>query len=102
MNDSTRSQAQQRVDDIRAFREELSRLGAEGVLFLDPQQHIALAMHHDAILAGLSRGYDVDRDSRSKQFSLGMRIASFVGAIAIAASVFFLFRQFWGYVSTPA
>jgi uncharacterized membrane protein len=29
-----------------------------------------------------------------------MRVASFVGAIALAASVFFLFYQFWGFFST--
>jgi len=100
MNAASRSEAQQRADDIRVFREELSRLGVEGVLSLNEEQRGALALHHDALLAGLSRGYDIDRDSRSKQLSLGMRIASFVGSIAIAASVFFLFYQFWGYIST--
>jgi uncharacterized membrane protein len=37
---------------------------------------------------------------RSKQLSLGMRIASLLGAIALAASVFFLFYQFWGRLGT--
>ena len=92
--------AQRRADDIRVFREELSRLGTEGVLSLNAEQRVVLASHHDALLSSLARGYGIDRDSRSKQLSLGMRIASFVGAIAIAASVFFLFYQFWGYVST--
>jgi uncharacterized membrane protein len=100
MNAASRDEAQRRADDIRVFREELSRLGVEGVLSLNDEQRGALASHHDALLAGLARGYDIDRDSRSKQLSLGMRIVSFMGAIAIAASVFFLFYQFWGYVST--
>jgi uncharacterized membrane protein len=32
--------------------------------------------------------------------SLGMRVASLLGALALAASVFFLFYQFWGRFST--
>ena len=34
--------------------------------------------------------------------SWGMRIASFLGSIALAASVFFLFYQFWGLFPTVA
>ena len=30
-----------------------------------------------------------------------MKIASFLGALGLAASVFFLFYQFWGKFSTP-
>lgn len=102
MTVQTRNEAQLRADDIRAFREELSRLEQEGVLQVDPAQHQAIAKHHDALLAALASGFDIDRDSRSKQLSLGMRIASFIGAIALAASVFFLFYQFWGYFPTVA
>lgn len=101
MTVSSRSEAQLRADDVRVFREELSRLEGEGVLQLDKAQRTAVASHHDALLAQLSIGFDIDRDPKSKQLSLGMRIASFVGAIALAASVFFLFYQFWGFFSTP-
>lgn len=101
MNDEThqvpaRRQAQQRADDIRVFRAELARLATEDVLVLDPAQQQALDAHHDALLAGFARDYDIDRDARSRQLSLGMRVASFLGALALAASVFFLFYQFWG------
>ncbi|MFN4839027.1 MAG: hypothetical protein ACK5MB_01495, partial [Phycisphaerales bacterium] len=33
--------------------------------------------------------------------SLGMRVASFLGALALATSVFFLFFRVWGLVPTP-
>lgn len=101
MTASNRTAAQLRADEIRVFREELARLEGEGVLHLDDAQRAAIASHHDALLAGLSRSFDIDRDAKAKQLSLGMRIASFVGALALAASVFFLFYQFWGYPSTP-
>ena len=101
MTASSRTEAQQRADEIRVFREELARLEREHVLRLDEAQRSALAAHHDALLAGLAQNFDIDRDTKSKQLSLGMRIASFVGALALAASVFFLFYQFWGYFSTP-
>lgn len=93
---TSRSAAQQRADDIRVFRTELARLQDEGVLQLPPDQAQALHSHHDALLASLAADFDIDRDVRAKQLSWGMRIASFLGALALAASVFFLFYQFWG------
>ena len=98
---STRTDAQQRVDDIRVFREELARAEAEGALRLADDQRSALQQHHDALLARLQAGFDVDRSVGARQLSLGMRIASLVGALALAASVFFLFWNFWGHLTTP-
>lgn len=92
----SRRQAQQRADDIRAFRAELARLNAEGVMALDGAQQQALQAHHESLLAQFARDHDIDRDTRARQLSLGMRVASFLGAMALAASVFFLFYQFWG------
>src|SRR4029077_19854723 len=48
------------------------------------------------------QAFDIDRDSQSKQLSIGMRVASFLGALALAASVFFLFYQFWGLLPSSA
>lgn len=93
---ASRGAAQQRADDIRVFRQELARLEAEQVLALSPEQRQALTAHHDRLLADLAQAFDIDRDVRGKQLSWGMRIASFLGALALAASVFFLFYQFWG------
>ena len=101
MNVTTRGDAQRRVDDIHAFRDELARVEAEGVLRLDAAQRTSLHEHQDALLANLQAGFDIDRDARAKQFSLGMRVASFLGALALAASVFFLFYNLWGWFSTP-
>ncbi len=101
MAETTRTEAQQRADDIRTFRVELDRLEREGVLGLDASQRSALARHHENILARYAGEFDIDRDVQSKQLSLGMRIASFLGALALAASVFFLFHRFWGLLSTP-
>jgi uncharacterized membrane protein len=100
MSEVSRTEAQQRVDDIRVFERELERLAREQVLLLSEAQRQALAAHHAQLLAGYAQAFDVDRDRQSKQLSLGMRVASFLGALALAASVFFLFYQFWGLFGT--
>ena len=102
MSTPSRTDAQQRADEIRIFTEELSRLEREGVLALTDAQREAVTGHHRGLLAQFARAYDIDRDVRAQQLSLGMRIASFLGALALAASVFFLFRQFWDRFSTVA
>jgi uncharacterized membrane protein len=102
MSASSRTEAQRRADEIRVFQEELARLEREGVLALSAEQRRAVAEHHRGLLAGYAQAYDIDRDAQSKQLSLGMRIASFLGALALAASVFFLFYQFWGLLPTSA
>ena len=96
MTPSTRNAAQQRADEIRIFRREQQRLETEGVLQLSEVQRQAVLTHHEALLVDLTQAFDIDRDLRSRQLSWGMRIASLLGALALAASVFFLFRQFWG------
>ena len=101
MSAPSRTDAQQRADDIRTFQRELERLERENALSLTEAQKRALTAHHDRLLAQYTRDYDIDRDVQAKQLSLGMRVASFLGAIALAASVFFLFYQFWGLLSTP-
>jgi uncharacterized membrane protein len=100
MSAVSRTEAQQRVDDIRVFERELERLAREQVLRLSDAQRHALAEHHRQLLAGYAQAFDVDRDRQARQLSLGMRIASFLGALALAASVFFLFYQFWGLLDT--
>lgn len=102
MAGSNRSDAQRRCDDIRVFRAELERLAAEGVLELGEAQQAAVKAHHDALLAGFSRDFDIDRDLRAKTLSRGMRITSFLGALALAAAVYLFFYQFWGWLGTAA
>ena len=102
MTPRTREAAQRRADQIRAFRQEVDQLAEEGALCLSEAQRQALAVHHDGLLAGFARSFDIDVDVRARQLSWGMRIASLLGALALAASVFFLFRQFWGLFSEEA
>jgi len=99
MTPSTRNAAQRRADQIHTFRRELDQLAAEGALQLTAAQQQSLAAHHAALLNELTQSFDIDLDARARQLSWGMRIASFLGALALAASVFFLFRQFWGLFS---
>ena len=99
MTSLSRTTAQRRADQIHHFRRELELLAAEGALQLGAEQRQRIDAHHDALLAELAREFDIDEDARSRQLSWGMRIASLLGALALAASVFFLFRQFWGLFS---
>ncbi|HYU35739.1 MAG TPA: DUF2157 domain-containing protein, partial [Thermoanaerobaculia bacterium] len=81
--------AQRRADRIAAFREELRELEREGVLVLSPEEHARVAAHHEELLRELTARFDVDVGERERQLSWGMRIASFLGAVALAASAFF-------------
>jgi uncharacterized membrane protein len=96
----SRLDAQRRADDIRTFTDELARLERERVLALTGEQRSAIAAHHGALLAEYQRTFDIDRGVETRQLSLGMRVASLLGALALSASVVFLFRQYWGRLDT--
>ena len=96
-----KQKAQQRADQIQAFYDEVKVLEADRVLQLGADQREAVARYHEGLLKRLTEKFDIDTSSRQKQLSTGMKIASFIGALALAASVFFLFYQFWGYFTTP-
>lgn len=96
-----RVQAQRRVDQIQAFRDELARLDQDAVLILSEDQRQRLRAHHDHLIQDFARQFDVDTSVSQKQLSWGMRIASFLGALALAASVFFFFYRIWGVIPTP-
>ena len=100
MNVPSRHDAQQRADQIRVFQAEMARLRNEGVLELSAEQQERVDEHHRKLLDQYARNFDIDRDARASQLSLGMRVASLFGALALSASVFFLFYQFWGWLST--
>ncbi len=93
--------AQHRADQVQAFYDEVKSLEAEQVLQLDDAQRQSVADYHENLLKSLTEQFDIDTSTRQKQLSIGMKIASFIGALALAASVFFLFYQFWGYLTTP-
>ena len=92
--------AQMRVDRIASFNEELQYLEQEKVLELTDEQLQAIADYQDNVFYDLSEQFDVDINRREKQLTFGMRIASLLGALALAVSVFFLFYQYWGLLST--
>jgi uncharacterized membrane protein len=98
----TRAEAQARIDQIQSFRKEFSLLQSDGVAQLNDDQRQAIDSYHVAITERLSRDFDVDSDTHAKQLSLGMRVASFLGALSLAASVFFFFYKFWGDLGTAA
>lgn len=102
MSSPSTSEAQARADDIAVFRRELSRIEGEGALVLSGEQKASLAAHHDALLASFAQRFDIDRDAPARRLSLGMKVASFLGALALAASVYFLFYQFWGHFGEAA
>ncbi len=100
MKEYSKIDAQHRVDQIRSFQEELETLENDKIITLQENQKNAISKYHDNLLIHLASVFDIDSSKRDKQLSLGMKVASFLGAIALAASIFFLFYQFWGDFST--
>jgi len=92
--------AQQRADRIAAFRAELAELRRAGVIRIDAEDLAAVSRYHDRALHDLVSRFDVDVSERGKQLSLGMRVISFLGAVALAASIFYFFYRIWGVLST--
>lgn len=96
----SKDDAQHRADQISLFVAELTILEQEKILTLDQDQRSAVSAYHQSLLGQLAAAFDIDVNHREKQLSLGMKIASFLGALGLAASIFFLFYQFWGRFST--
>lgn len=96
-----RASAQARIDRIRALRDELAALEREGVALPDHDSRSRMDAHHDALVADLRERFDVDVDGSQKQLSMGMRVASLIGALALSAAVFFFFYRIWGLLNTP-
>ena len=98
----TKSQAQQRVDQVSAFTREILELERDGVLKLAPDDRARLDAYHAGLLERLAGQFDVDRSDRQRQMSLGMRIASLLGAVTLSAAVVLFFYRVWGLLATPA
>ncbi len=98
---SSKPAAQKRADRIAAFREELEELEREGVLVLPPEERARVVAHHEELRRELASRFDVDLGERARQLSWGMRVASFLGAVALAASAFFFLYRIWGLLATP-
>jgi len=102
MNDKplTQLDAQNRVEQIQAFKQEITQLESDEVFLLSQEQHQKIQNYHHALTNQLSKSFDIDVTSQAKKLTLGMQIASLFGALAMAISLFFLFYQFWGYINT--
>jgi uncharacterized membrane protein len=90
------------VEQVHAFRAELAQLETENVLRLHPDQLRVVGEHHDRLLAGLAKRFDVDLTPALRQMSIGMRIVSLLGAVALSAAVVLFFYRFWHVFSVPA
>ena len=99
--EADRSEAQRRVDRIRAFRAELDALAAAGISPLHERQRAEITRYHDDLLRQLATTYDVDRTEAAGQLSRGMQIAAFFAAIALTAAVYSLVARFWGRLDLP-
>jgi hypothetical protein len=84
-NPNSKGDAQRRADQIRSFQAELMLIEDEKIISLDESQRTAIASYHEKLLSHLSNLFDVDISKREKQLSLGMKIASFLGALGLAA-----------------
>jgi uncharacterized membrane protein len=100
MKEKSKDEAQKRADQIGHFNAELKALEEDRVLKLSDVQLASIFDYHKKILAQFSESFDIDISSKEKRLSFGMRVASFLGALALAVSVFFLFYQYWGRFST--
>jgi hypothetical protein len=96
-----RDAAQARLNRVRTFTVELAALEQDGALTLEPEQRRAISDYHRQLLTDLTARFDLDRDEGQQRMSLGMRIASILGAIALSAAVFLLFYRIWGRLDTP-
>jgi len=101
-NGPARQEAQRRVGQVAAFRRELAELEREGVLALGFEERNRIERYHADLLAQLARQFDVDRSEGQRQMSLGMRIASLLGAVTLSAGVVLFFYRVWGLLATPA
>ena len=95
-----RLDAQARADQIRAFQEELAQLESELGAVLDAGQRAKISAHHDALLADFARTFDVSTTESDRQLALGLRFASFLGALALCIAVVLFVERFWGGLTT--
>ncbi|MBK9693701.1 MAG: DUF2157 domain-containing protein [Gemmatimonadetes bacterium] len=96
------SEPQQRVAAILAFREELARLEADGIARLEPTAKDRIRAHQDAVLATLAASGEVDLSARAARLSIGMRVATLLGTIALSAAYAFFVSAHWGQLGEAA
>jgi len=90
--------AQRRADQVAGFRGELAELRRENVIHLEPSTLRAIETFHGKLIRDLVETFDIDAGERAKRLSLGMRLVSLVGALALGASAFLFFHRIWGQI----
>jgi hypothetical protein len=95
-----RQSAQSRLDRIGAFTAELHALEQGGIITLDAEQRRRLTEYHGGLSAALTARFDVDVNAGQRQMTIGMRIASLIGAIALCAAIVLFFYRIWGWLAT--
>jgi len=92
---------QERADRLTTFRCELEELERLQILQLTPDQRARLDAYLDGELRDLVVRHDVDTTTSGQQISLGMRIASALGGLALCVAVVLFFVRFMGSWPTP-
>lgn len=94
------SDAQRAAAQILSFRAELTELERDGVLVLPPDERAHLDAYHDARLKTLSRDFDIDASAVEGRLSIGMKIASALGGLALCLALGNFVQRYWGELST--
>jgi len=93
-----RTDAQTRADRLGIFLDQLADLERQNVLALTPEQRASVESFAARTLEDLTSLYDIDVNPSQKQLSLGMRIVSALGGLALCAAIFLFFYRFWGLI----
>lgn len=97
---SSKDEAQERADQIAAFRAEIRQLQRDGASPFAEAQLDAVSRYQDALLERLAGEFDIDRTVSERRMSIGMRLASGFGAATLTAAVVSFVYQVWGLIPT--
>lgn len=98
---ASKRDAQREADRVREFRGYMAQLERDQVLLLSAEQRQRVDRHLDETLSALASRFDVDVTESQRRISLGMRVISALGALALCIAVFLFFYRIWGLITTP-
>ncbi len=78
----------------------MKRLENEGVLNIPQDMKDAVSGYHAGLIKTFSGRFDTDSSDAEKKLSWGMRVLTFLGGMALCASIFFSFYRIWGLIPT--
>jgi uncharacterized membrane protein len=88
---------QQRADQLRIFQRELETAVQAGALALTSEQQLSVDAYVESSLRNLAGLHDVDTTEPEKQLSLGMRIVSALGGLALCIALALFLNRYMGY-----